>query len=80
MLNLPRRLVWLVFLVLGIGVVEARTWTSAYGKAIEGELVGFDGETVELKLADGRMSKFKISLLGEEDQRFLREWKESGGA
>ncbi|MEM8955783.1 MAG: hypothetical protein AAGD22_16635, partial [Verrucomicrobiota bacterium] len=43
-------------------------------------LVGFDGETVELKLADGRMSKFKISLLGEEDQRFLREWKESGGA
>ncbi|MEM7147663.1 MAG: hypothetical protein AAF591_21335, partial [Verrucomicrobiota bacterium] len=73
----PLTYLMVLFFVAGsVMEVGARTWTSSYGKAIEGELVGFDGETVELKLADGRMSKFKVSLLSEDDQLFLREWKE----
>jgi hypothetical protein len=74
--SLGLKVLLLVF-VMGAGWAEARTWTSSYGKEIEGELVAFDGETVEMKLADGRPAKFKLSLLSEADQVFLAEWKKS---
>jgi hypothetical protein len=73
----PLLMILALLSVFGVGWAEARTWTSSYGKEIEGELVGFDGETVELKLADGRPAKFKLSLLSEEDQAFLAEWKKN---
>jgi len=48
-----------------------RTWTSRDGKTIDGDFVDVDEERVTLK-RDGKEIRFKIDLLCDEDQIFLR--------
>lgn len=58
----------LVFTCLG----HARTWTSAEGRTIEGELTGVTETTVTLKRADGRSFTFDLTKLSAADQEFAK--------
>ncbi|QDV71483.1 outer membrane biogenesis protein BamB [Rosistilla carotiformis] len=51
----------------------ARTWIDSTGAyKIEADFVGFDGTTVELKKADGSISRLPIGRLSQRDQVWVR--------
>jgi hypothetical protein len=61
---------------LGLGVLQARTWTSADGKkTFEGTLKSWDESagTVTVVMATGRTVTFDLAKLSEADQSFLKE-------
>ncbi len=60
------------------GKMEARLWKDASGRALEAELAGKQGDSVLLKLPDGRTLPYPLAKLSPEDQAFVRE--QNGGA
>lgn len=61
---------------LGIGLVSARTWTSADGsKKFEGELKAYDKEAgkVTVIMRNGRSLTFDITKLSDGDKTYLDE-------
>lgn len=63
---------------LGIGTLQARTWTSADGsKTFKGEFKSYDEATekVTVVMANGKTVTFAIDKLSEEDQTFAKEAK-----
>ena len=61
---------------LGIGLVSARTWTSADGsKKFEGELKAYDKEAgkVTVIMRNGRSLSFDITKLSDGDKTYLDE-------
>lgn len=68
---------FILLLNLSIAQAEMREWTSSTypDRKIRGELQKVEGKMVTLKLEHGRVVKFELSKLSEEDQEFAR----SGG-
>lgn len=59
---------------LGVGSLQARTWTSADGsKTFEAQLVELKDGLVTVKMSSGRQMTFKESVLSSADQAFLKE-------
>lgn len=54
-------------------VSEPRIWTDSTGRTTEAFFVGFDGENVQLKKADGKVYTISINQLNEKDQEFVRQ-------
>jgi len=50
-----------------------RTWTSSDGKQIQGALIDYDGEEVQLQVGNS-IYKFEVSRLSPEDQKYLKAW------
>lgn len=48
--------------------LDARTWTSTDGKKLDAIFESFDGETIQMKLKNGRSVKFPVSRLVKEDK------------
>ena len=69
------KLFWVIGLLLVATVVaaaETRTWTfEKSGKTVRGEVVGFDGNSVILKLPEGKTFSVVISYLIESDRDHL---------
>ena len=61
---------------------EMRTWTFEHsGKTMQGEAVGFAGDSVTLKRPDGKTVSVKTAYLSESDRNYVEkaraeEWKE----
>lgn len=53
---------------------NARTFTNTAGKTIEAEIINATMTTVTLKLASGKKSNLKLSLLSEADQKHVKKW------
>lgn len=70
---------WWIACTAALAENEMRTWTSSVGSTLEASLIDFDGSTVELKTADGRTIRLKLSQLSTEDQDFLSEIPEEKG-
>jgi len=52
---------------------SARTWTDSTGKyKIEAEMAGFENGDVELRKADGKISKVPLEKLSRADQQYVR--------
>ncbi len=51
-----------------------RTWTSADGREVQGQLIAFDGTTVTLNIR-GRSFPMPVAKLSEADQDFLATWR-----
>ncbi len=51
---------------------EARVWKDASGRELEAELAGRQGDSVLLKLPDGRTLPYPLVKLSAEDQAFVR--------
>ena len=71
MIRLP--LLLLLMLVPAMG--EVRVWTNDAGKKITAELVEISGDDVVLSVK-GHLYRVPISSLSEEDQTFIKNWKE----
>lgn len=71
--------VWWMACITAFAENEVRTWTSSVGSTLEARLVNFDGSTVELKTAEGRTIRLKLSQLSTEDQDYLSEVPEETG-
>ncbi len=52
--------------------IEARVWKDASGRELEAELAGKQGDSVLLKLPDGRTVPYPMGKLSLEDQAFVR--------
>jgi len=57
-----------------------RTWTDQQGRAVVGEFAGLNGETVSLRLKDGRRADFPLSRLSDPDQALARDLAKQAGA
>lgn len=55
-----------------LATAPARTWTSADGRTLEGDLIRVEGEVAVLKVR-GKMLRVPFSKLGEKDVAFLKE-------
>ena len=53
-------------------IVAPRAWTSSDGKAITAVFLGLEGESVKLKMADGKVVLVPLSRLSEADQAFAK--------
>jgi hypothetical protein len=51
---------------------ESHIWTSSDGRTVEAEFIRLDGETVEIKTADG-VFRLPLAKLSEADQAYARE-------
>ena len=60
-------------------LAQARTWTAKTGQTIDGEFVKLEGDTVSIKLPDGRLAQIKLDLLSEEDQQFVLKGERKAG-
>lgn len=61
---------------LGVGILSARTWTSADGsKTFEGEFKSYDKDTekVTVIMRNGRSMTFDTAKLSETDQEWIQE-------
>lgn len=70
-----------LFFLAGMGPLHAqdmRTWTDDQGRQVEASIAGFQGQAVQLRLADGRIIPFPIERLSEADQYHAREQREKG--
>jgi len=63
----------LLLVLLSVSTLQARTWTSITGQTAEAELVKVEGDTIVVKMADGRTASFPIARLSEADQAFIKE-------
>jgi hypothetical protein len=65
-----------ILLLLAVGLCPslalARTWTNRQGKEIIADFVDATEEKVTLKKSDGKTVTFKLDLLCEDDQNFIR--------
>lgn len=55
---------------------ETRIFEDSGGRKLEAEVLGVSGDTVELKLKSGKVSKLSISKFSEIDKSYLRRWEE----
>jgi hypothetical protein len=69
---MQRYVLLLLALVLCPSLALARTWTSREGKEIIADFVDATEEKVTLKRSDGKVVTFKLELLSEDDQQFIR--------
>ena len=53
---------------------EPREWTNNTGKTITAELVSLNGDTITLKMANGREYPIPLSSLSDADQGYAEEW------
>ncbi|MES2476359.1 MAG: SHD1 domain-containing protein [Verrucomicrobiota bacterium] len=60
--------------------VSARTWTDSQNRKIEAELVKVNGDSVVLKLADGRELPYPLAKLSPEDRKVVEESRGEKGA
>lgn len=71
---------FLFFFVIACGIPlqtwaeEFRAFTNREGQEIRARVKDVDGDRAVIERDDGRTFRFKISLLSEEDRKFLREW------
>lgn len=63
----------LFLVLLSLSTLQARTWTSITGQTAEADLVKVEGDSIVVKMADGRTSSFPIARLSEADQAFIKE-------
>ena len=76
------RIIGLLLVAAAIGAAEMRTWTfEKSGKTIRGEVVSFAGDTVTMKLSDGKAFSVPIAYLTESNRVDLvaeraKQWKE----
>lgn len=66
----------LPFLCLLLGIchaAEVRTWTDTQSRKTEAAMVRIEGESVVLKLADGREIPFPLGKLSEPDRKYVEE-------
>ncbi|MFP6900799.1 MAG: DUF1549 domain-containing protein [Opitutales bacterium] len=65
----------LSFALLGLVAtgLQARVFTSASGKKIEGEVIKFEGEFITFKRSDGELYRFKLEVLSAADQTYVRQ-------
>jgi hypothetical protein len=77
--------IWIIGLLLtatAVAGAEMRTWTfSESGKTVQGEVLGFTGDAVNLKRVDGKTFSVPIAYLTETDRVFLvaaraLQWKD----
>ena len=72
----------LLLTATAVAGAEMRTWTfEESGKTVEGEVLGFTGDAVTLKRADGKTFSVPIAYLAQNDRAYLvaergRQWKE----
>lgn len=69
---MQRFIVLVVALCLLPSMALARTWTNREGKEIVADFVDATDEKVTLKKSDGKVVTFKLELLSEDDQNFIR--------
>lgn len=69
---MQRSILLVLALLLCPSLALARTWTNKEGKEIVADFVDATQEKVTLKKSDGKIVTFKLELLSEEDQRFIR--------
>jgi hypothetical protein len=76
------RVLGLLLAVSAVAVAEMRTWTfEKSGKTIQGEVVGFSGDAVNLRLADGKTYSVPVAYLTASNRMDLaaeraNQWKE----
>jgi len=66
----------LPFLCLFLGIchaAEVRTWTDTQSRKTEATMVRIEGESVVLKLADGREIPFPLAKLSEPDRKYVED-------
>jgi hypothetical protein len=66
----------LPFLCLLLGIchaAELRTWTDSQSRKTEASLLRIEGESVVLKLADGREAPFPLAKLSEPDRKYVED-------
>ena len=68
---------WVVFVFWGSGLLvaieEQRTWVDREGRELEALLISREAETIEVERKDGQRFQIPVSILSEEDQRYLEE-------
>jgi len=69
---MQRYIFLMLTLVLCPSLALARTWTNREGKEIIADFVDATEEKVTLKKSDGKVVTFKLELLSEDDQQFIR--------
>ncbi len=71
--------VWLALASVASGQYrETRTWTSNDGRTLEGSLLHADGDTVRLRLSDGREFDVPLDRLGEKDREYVAAMRSTG--
>ena len=76
------RVIGLLLVATTVAVAEMLTWTfQKSGKTMQGEVVGFAGDTVTMKLPDGKTISVPIAYLVESNRVDLaaervKQWKE----
>jgi len=55
-----------------------RTWTDQQGRTVMADFIALTGETVSLRLKDGRQADLPLSRLSEADQTFARDLAKQG--
>jgi hypothetical protein len=81
-MNTGLRVVGLLLTATAVAGAEMRTWTfEESGKTVQGEVVGFAGDAVTLKRADGKTFSVPIAYLDPSDRAYLmaeraKQWKE----
>ncbi|MEM9481608.1 MAG: PQQ-binding-like beta-propeller repeat protein [Verrucomicrobiota bacterium] len=76
----PRLFAAAVF-ALFITAAQARTWTNSEGKELVAELIGVNGDNVQLRRqSDGRTFEIPVASLSAEDQAFIQEQAASTGS
>lgn len=60
-----------LILALAPARADSRTWTDTSGRKIQAEMVSTDGSHVELKLANGKISKVPLASLSSDDRDFI---------
>lgn len=73
MINRSRPAIQILLAIILILPLHARTWTSSSGKTIEAEWIKTTATSVSLKLASGKTTTFKLSLLSQADQEYARQ-------
>jgi len=81
-MNTGLRMMGLLLVVTGVAAAEMRTWTfEQSGKTMQGEAVGFTGDAVTLRQADGKTVSVRIAYLVKDDRVYLaaeraKQWKQ----
>ncbi len=81
-MKIKLQVIGLLLTVTAVAVAEMRTWTfEKSGKTMQGEVVGFVGNSVTMKLPDGKSFAVPIAYLTESNRVYLaaeqaKEWKE----
>ena len=63
----------LPFIGLLASGLHGREFTSANGSKIQGEVIKYEGEYITFKRSDGKLFRFKLEVLSEADQTYVRQ-------